>query len=692
MRKSRSPKESQQTAVNKITATAILNEASRDFPSELNSLLVAASGVILLTGWADDRSSKLLEVRLNGETWSKIIENRHIGRHRRADIGRGLVSTQHRFFGFWAVTAHDRTLINGKTCLVELILANGSSKAHEVPIEFIAADDLRTRFAKFWGDLADEDRRPPLELTYVEQALQRPIGTVVMPKHNIESVVVAEDGGVFVNGWVDDSTASLGAVCVTENDGHATFEDAALARTYRDDVQTALAISRKHEFGFWGFAANQVILPHGNTTKVNVIMRNGARQDHEVAVRRVDETELRNTVLTYLASANHLGNWQFKALTDLENYIGDQILQINLRISRKIVSQPYVERFGRRSAKYKGSIVVCLYGKPEYLSLQGSLFSNRPGIENYEFIYICNSPELAESLLRDAHISSFAYGLDTTIVILPGNAGFGAANNAAADFAQSDRILIVNPDVFPFDQDWAAKHIDIVEQLPPEQTRIFGVPLYYDDGSLMHGGMYFEADRGVFNDGPALKTMTSLRVEHYGKGAPPLTSKFIRSRPVPAVTGAFISLDRTWFDEAGRFSEDYVFGHYEDADLCLKSLEKGICPWIHDIKLWHLEGHGSHRLPVHEGASIVNRWLFNRRWAAKVIPDLVGQVPKLPLPGRTATPNLLSFSRERRRDANLVNERKERRRSKASKRGSAYDLGEEIHSGLGGIELVFGGN
>jgi GT2 family glycosyltransferase len=583
-------------------------------------------------------------------------------------------------------------LIKGKSCSVELVLTNGSSKAREVPIEFITSDDLRTRFAKFWSDLSDEDRSPPLELTYIEQALERPFETAAMPKHNIESVVVAEDGGLFVNGWIDDSTSPLGVLCVTGKDGHVTFEGSALARTYRDDVQIALAIPRKREFGFWSFAASPVILRDGNTAKVNLVMRNGARQDHEAAARRVDEVELRNVVLTYLASASHLSNLQLKASSELESYIGDQILQLNLKISRKLVSQPYVERFGGRSKKYKGSIVVCLYGKPEYFSLQGSLFSNRPGIENYEFIYICNSPELAEPLLRDAHVSSTAYGLDTTMVILPGNAGFGAANNAAASCAQSERILIVNPDVFPFDQDWAAKHIDIVEQLPHEQTRIFGVPLYYSDGSLMHGGMYFEADRGICVDGGAPKTMMSLRVEHYGKGAPPLTGKFIRSRPVPAVTGAFISLDRTWFDEIGRFSEDYIFGHYEDADLCLKSLEKGISPWIHNVKLWHLEGHGSHRLPVHEGASIVNRWLFNRRWATKVMPDLIGQVPKFTLPGIKPATGLASFSRPRKRDANIIGEYKERKRSNITQQVSAYDLHEETPAESGGVELVFGGS
>ena len=641
MRKDRVSKKSRQPAALAINGTsassdfpvAILDAASKEFSYQVHSVLVAASGVIFLVGWTDDRLSRLRQIRITGRTWSKVIDNQHIGRHRQPDVDSGAVDTQVRLFGFWAVTLHDRTLIDGNLCSVELVLANGASKSSEVSIEFVAAEDLRARFIKFWSDLSDADRLPPVELTYVEQALKRSISSAepIMPKHNVEVITVSDEGGLFVNGWIDDTCDTLEHLRVSGSDGQVTFEGSALARTCRDDVQTAIGISRRHEFGFWGFAANNNIQRRGNTASADLVMSGGASRHHEVSVQNVDQAELRNVVLTYLASAQHLGNPQLSAIATLENCIGAQIVDFNLKLSRKIVSQPYVERFGHRSKMHKASIIVCLYGKPEYLFLQNSLFSNRPGIEDYEFIYVCNSPELAEPLLRDARIASHIYDLDQTLIILPENAGFGAANNAAVKFARTGRVLIVNPDVFPFDQDWAVKHTDIVEQLPREQTSLFGVPLYYDDGSLMHGGMYFEADCGVSMDQSKFKSMSFLRVEHYGKGAPPLTTKYTRSRPVPAVTGAFISLDRNWFEEIGGFSEEYVFGHYEDADLCLKSMEKGIAPWIHDVKLWHLEGKGSHRLPVHEGASIVNRWLFNKRWAKRLIPDLLGQSPKFTL-------------------------------------------------------------
>ena len=150
--------------------------------------------------------------------------------------------------------------------------------------------------------------------------------------------------------------------------------------------------------------------------------------------------------------------------------------------------------------------------------------------------------------------------------------------------------------------------------MPEAQTRLFGSSLYYDDGSLMHGGMYFEVDAGFHTGAGGTTRRSMVRVEHYGKGAPPWATQYVASRPVPAVTGAFMSIDRAWFEKLGGFTEDYVFGHYEDADLCLKSLLAGTPAWLHDIRMWHLEGKGSRRLPQHEGGSLFNRWHFSRTW------------------------------------------------------------------------------
>ena len=143
----------------------------------------------------------------------------------------------------------------------------------------------------------------------------------------------------------------------------------------------------------------------------------------------------------------------------------------------------------------------------------------------------------------------------------------------------------------------------------------------------MHGGMYFELDSGVSLEQGRHRLCQLMRVEHYGKGTPASMTQFSRARPVPAVTGAFISCERAWFERLGGFTEDYVFGHYEDADLCLKSLQAGTPAWMHDLKLWHLEGKGSTRKPVHEGGSLVNRWLFSSTWGEALMHNLIGPEP-----------------------------------------------------------------
>ena len=260
---------------------------------------------------------------------------------------------------------------------------------------------------------------------------------------------------------------------------------------------------------------------------------------------------------------------------------------------------------------------------------------------------------MAETLLHEARSASLIYGLRTTVVILPGNAGFGAANNVAARAARSDRLLIVNPDVFPRDLDWAKKHTDLLASAPRAETQIFGAPLYYDDGSLMHGGMYFEVDSGLSLYGGKPSATRICRTQHYGKGAPPSAVHFTASRPVPAISGAFISVDRGWYENLGGFTEDFIFGHYEDADICLKSLERGVAPWIQDIRMWHLEGKGSTRRPHHEGGSIVNRWLFSSVWMQTIVDHLIGPAPSHPLmsPAVTEMVSALDGSRGKRRAA-----------------------------------------
>jgi hypothetical protein len=453
---------------------------------------------------------------------------------------------------------------------------------------------------------------------------------------NIDAMLISESGGIMVVGWLDDTNAPLDHLQVEAPGWYYTFDASSIVRIRRPDVEASLGSSRAYKYGFLAFAFAGMQIDAASSCNIAAVIQGREPGTISFKPRSVDDVELRNMVLSYVAQAEFFGNRQIEAIRALDGSIGRHVIAHNLHITRSVVAGACVERFGAPRKSLRGSIVVCLYGKSEFVFLQNALFAGGLGFEDYELIYVSNSPEMAERLLKEARAAEQVYGLPQTVVLLPGNAGFGAANNVAVNHARSDRILIVNPDVFPRDLDWARKHTNVVADLPAHQTRIFGVPMYYDDGSLMHGGMYFEFDTGVSVDAGHMVQRRMLRVEHYGKGAPPSALQFLKPRPIQAVTGAFISIERAWFEKLSGFTEDYVFGHYEDADLCLKSMQNGTVPWLHDIRLCHLEGKGSTRLPVHEGGSLINRWLFTETWGAFVADGLSGPNPtSLLLDGRS---------------------------------------------------------
>jgi GT2 family glycosyltransferase len=448
-------------------------------------------------------------------------------------------------------------------------------------------------------------------------------GTLKPPACAIDMVKFSPAGGVFLHGWVDDELDRLESVDLYLPNWLAAFDGASLARLRRPDVEEAMGC--RHAYGFFGFlfAARGLT---GGACSVVLRMKSGAEAHVLLAAEPVGDEALRELALGCIAGAQFPGNPYFDSVAAIAPMIGGQLVKFNNLLSRRAVSAPYVERFGARG-RYRASLIVCLYGRPEYVFLQAAMFSAQAGIGDYEFIYVVNSFWIAEMVLKEARRAARIYGLDITVMVPAGNAGFGAANNAGAEHAASDRLLIVNPDVFPRTDGWVAAHDAVVAQRPEGEARMFGAPLYYDDGSLMHAGMYFELDRMPELAGGAVGGAGLLRVEHYGKGAPPETAALLRRRRVPAVTGAFMSTSRPWFESLGGFAQDYIFGHYEDADLCLRSLAAGCPVWLHDLRLWHLEGKGGVRAPQHEGAAVVNRWLFTESWKETVQNGLLGPVP-----------------------------------------------------------------
>jgi GT2 family glycosyltransferase len=458
--------------------------------------------------------------------------------------------------------------------------------------------------------------------------------TSSFPSASIDGLLGCKAGQCLIYGWIKDSDcAPIGQLILRNNFGlWGTTQT--VYRHRRKDAADSLGLTDDRPLGFWAIVTVEKSETMFGQSEL-VVSAGHERKTFNCQVRSVSDERFREIALEYLARAQYPGDARVETFLQLDSGLGSLLINFNLEISKRIVQGAQTLQIGAAPSSIDGSLIVCLFGRAELLSLQCSLFSKCRGMDRFEFIYVSNSPEITDRLIKDATIASRIYGIPIRLVILPGNAGFGVANNAAAKVARSDRILFVNPDVFPMEPDWPSQHMQLVETLPPEQVALFGVPLFYDDGSLMHGGMYFESDLGFsFRDNRAT-SREMLRVEHYGKGAAPTTKPYLSPRPVPAVTGAFMSVDRSWFEALGGFAPEYIFGHYEDADLCLRSLNAGKPAWIHNLPFLHFEGKGSSPRPALEGAMLVNRWHFTAMWNELVKSGIFGKTPELfPLRGQ----------------------------------------------------------
>ena len=368
------------------------------------------------------------------------------------------------------------------------------------------------------------------------------------PACSIDAVKISRNGGVFISGWVNDASDALESVDLYFGGWALALDAASLARVRRPDTEAAAEKPGGALFRLLGIPAAGRPLPGGQCSVV-VRLKSGAETGQVAQSEMLDDAELRDAALSHLAISRYFGNYQADAAAAIDASIAGQLIEFNRMVSRQAVTAPYVERFGG-AKKYRGSIVVCLYGRPEYLFLQNAMFGRQPGIDAHEFIYVCNSPEIAGAVEGSPHRPAYLrVGPDCHNP--QQQRGFGAANNLAAGYTQSDRVMFTNPDVFPRDADWILRHGRVVNDLSSAQTALFGAPLYYDDGSLMHGGMYFDVDTSP--DFTGARAVTGLlRVEHYGKGAPQTRPSFCAPRPVPAVSGAFMSLAKPWFGKTRR--------------------------------------------------------------------------------------------------------------------------------------------
>jgi GT2 family glycosyltransferase len=263
------------------------------------------------------------------------------------------------------------------------------------------------------------------------------------------------------------------------------------------------------------------------------------------------------------------------------------------------------------------SVITVLFRSHNLLAAQSVLLFKALQEKGAEIIICNNSPDISTSLHQQLKILNQVYGVGFTIVNMDHNVGFSRANNIGAKVSRSNNLLFINPDVIPRTEQ-GVENLASAAISVGERSLVGGI-LYYGDGSIMHGGMAILED-----DSPETTYAKGaghfskiLRVDHYLKGAPKeILRDLIEPIPVQAVTGALMIICKEYFQKLGGFAEDYLFGHYEDADLCMRIWQdKGEVLLDTRVRLYHFEGQGAGSSASYmRHAQHLNRLKFTKKW------------------------------------------------------------------------------
>jgi GT2 family glycosyltransferase len=269
------------------------------------------------------------------------------------------------------------------------------------------------------------------------------------------------------------------------------------------------------------------------------------------------------------------------------------------------------------------ALVVPLYRNLRFLRHQYAAFARDLSVRGAaELVYVLDSPEQREDVehaLRGLHA---VCGMPVTLVVQAANHGYASACNAGAAAASAPVLALVNSDVVPAARDWLGPLLRELDRLSAGgRPAAVGPKLLFDDGSLQHAGLFFEA-------GPGGEWYNN----HYWKGFPRFHPPAQAVRPVPGVTGALLCLRRHVFEALGGVCTDYVVGDYEDSDLCLRlRAAGGEISYVPDAELYHFERqsireHGGY---TRTAACAYNRNLHHARWAP-AIEALMARLPGAP--------------------------------------------------------------
>lgn len=178
------------------------------------------------------------------------------------------------------------------------------------------------------------------------------------------------------------------------------------------------------------------------------------------------------------------------------------------------------------------------------------------------------------------------------------NRGFAHACNQGAAAARGKYLVFLNNDTVP-QPGWLTALAGAMNG--PQVPAVVGARLLFPDDTIQHAGLGFNARYEPVQFA-------------YGERADGAASE---SRPVPAVTGACLMVERARFLASDGFDEGYVNG-FEDLDFCCRMRKEGVAVWYEaESVLYHFESASDGRYR----SDVTNYDRFQSRWADWLASD-----------------------------------------------------------------------
>ena len=234
-------------------------------------------------------------------------------------------------------------------------------------------------------------------------------------------------------------------------------------------------------------------------------------------------------------------------------------------------------RFGPEVPGARGTIVIPLYFRLDYLEHQIAILASQPATRPlWDICYILDDPPRRQAAVTLAQSVYARFGIGFSLIIMNENRGFASACNIGLAGSKGEYVCFLNSDVFPVTADFADRLADRLETVPG--LAIAAGLLLFEDGSVQHEGMQMQAVAS--QDGLAYPI-------HTRKGRRPRVAGL---ELCESVTGACMTIRRDLAVQVGGFDEGFIIGDFEDADLCARVRAAGYTVAVdHSVQLFHLE-------------------------------------------------------------------------------------------------------